>query len=220
MKRKILKVLGIAAIAFVMACLVLVLFLYLLDKDSKEYVKQLEENTNEIQHKQEKNKGTKENPYTIEDTITISCYAWDGNRILDGTVIGSNTFELSNFRIENGTLSSYNNAEDIKVIVFDKKCIETCYENGLNWLSTGNIFIDNFFNDNMQTIDFTNVTEEYTNKERPNVVYFEGTTYTEAYAMCKIDNKEIINSNETYSFMRITYYDKNLDEQYVYIKID
>ena len=127
MKRKILKVLGIAAIAFVMACLVLVLFLYLLDKDSKEYVKQLEENTNEIQHKQEKNKGTKENPYTIEDTITISCYAWDGNRILDGTVIGSNTFELSNFRIENGTLSSYNNAEDIKVIVFDKKCIETYY---------------------------------------------------------------------------------------------
>lgn len=43
MKRKILKVLGVAAIAFLMACLVLFLFLYLLDKDSKEYVKQLEQ---------------------------------------------------------------------------------------------------------------------------------------------------------------------------------
>ena len=203
-----------------MACLVLVLFLYLLDKDSKEYVKQLEENTQETQKEQEENKGTKDNPYTMEDTITISCYAWDGNRILGGTVIGSNTFELSNFRIESGKLSSYNNAENVKVLVFDKKCIETCYENGIDWLSTGNIFIDNFFNDNMQTIDFTNITEEYTNKERPNVVYFKDTTYTEAYAMCKIDNMEIINSNEIYSLMRITYYDENLDEQYVYIKID
>lgn len=50
MKRKFLKILGIAAIAFVMACLVLVLFLYLLDKDSKEYVKQLEENSNTIEN--------------------------------------------------------------------------------------------------------------------------------------------------------------------------
>ncbi len=49
MKRKFLKVLGFAAIAFVMACLVLVLFLYLLDKDSKEYIKQLEENSMEQQ---------------------------------------------------------------------------------------------------------------------------------------------------------------------------
>lgn len=49
MKRKFLKVLGIAAIAFVMACLMLVLFLYLLDKDSKEYVNQLEENNIEQQ---------------------------------------------------------------------------------------------------------------------------------------------------------------------------
>ena len=49
MKRKFLKVLGFAAIAFVMACLVLVLFLYLLDKDSKEYIKQLEENSIEQQ---------------------------------------------------------------------------------------------------------------------------------------------------------------------------
>lgn len=220
MKRKFLKVLGIAAIAFVMACLVLILFLYLLDKDSKEYVKQLGENTQETQKEQEGNKGTKDNPYTMEDTITITCYAWDGNRILGGTVIGSNTFELSNFRIESGKLSSYNNAENVKVLVFDKKCIETCYENGIDWLSTGNIFIDNFFNDNMQTIDFTNITEEYTDKERPNVIYFKDTTYTEAYAMCKIDNMEIINSNEIYSLMRITYYDKNLDEQYVYIKID
>ena len=220
MKRKFLKVLGIAAIAFVMACLVLILFLYLLDKDSKEYVKQSEENIQETQNEQEGNKGTKDNPYTIEDTITITCYAWDGNRILGGTVIGSNTFKLNNFRIESGKLSSYNNAENVKVLVFDKKCIETCYENGIDWLSTGNIFIDNFFNDNMQTIDFTNITEEYTNKERPNVVYFKDTTYTEAYAMCKIDNMKIINSNEIYSLMRITYYDENLDEQYVYIKID
>lgn len=43
MKRKLLKILGIAAIAFVMACLVLVLFLYLLDKDNKEYIEQLEQ---------------------------------------------------------------------------------------------------------------------------------------------------------------------------------
>lgn len=220
MKRKFLKVLGIAAIAFVMACLVLILFLYLLAKDSKEYVKQLEENTQETQKEQEGNKGTKDNPYTMEDTITITCYAWDGNRILGGTVIGSNTFELSNFRIESGKLSSYNNAENVKVLVFDKKCIETCYEDGIDWLSTGNIFIDNFFNNNMQTIDFTNITEEYTNKKRPNVVYFKDTTYTEAYAMCKIDNMEIINNNEIYSLMRITYYDENLNEQYVYIKID
>lgn len=49
MKRKILKVLGVAAIAFLMACLVLFLFLYLLDKDSKEYVKQLEETNIEQQ---------------------------------------------------------------------------------------------------------------------------------------------------------------------------
>lgn len=40
MKRKILKVLGVAAIAFIMACLVLIIFLYLLDKDSKEYIEQ------------------------------------------------------------------------------------------------------------------------------------------------------------------------------------
>lgn len=51
MKRKILKVLGVAAIAFVMACLVLFLFLYLLDKDSKEYVKQLEESSNTIENR-------------------------------------------------------------------------------------------------------------------------------------------------------------------------
>lgn len=50
MKRKLLKILGIAAIAFIMACLVLVLFLYLLDKDSKEYVKQLEESSNTIEN--------------------------------------------------------------------------------------------------------------------------------------------------------------------------
>lgn len=43
MKKKLLKILGIAAIAFVMACLVLVLFLYLLDKDNKEYIEQLEQ---------------------------------------------------------------------------------------------------------------------------------------------------------------------------------
>ena len=43
MKRKILKVLGVAAIAFLMACLVLFLFLYLLDKDNKEYIEQLEQ---------------------------------------------------------------------------------------------------------------------------------------------------------------------------------
>lgn len=166
------------------------------------------------------NKGTKENPYTMEDTITITCYAWEGNRILGGTVIGSNTFELSNFRIEVGNLSSYNNAEDVKVLVFDNKCIETCYENGLGWLDTGDIFVDNFFNDNMQTIDFTNITEIYTSIKRQNVVYFKGTTYTEAYAMCKIDNTEIINSDETYNLMRITYYDENLDEQYIYIELD
>lgn len=47
MKRKILKVLGVAAIAFLMACLVLFLFLYLLDKDSKEYVEQLEQEEQE-----------------------------------------------------------------------------------------------------------------------------------------------------------------------------
>ena len=50
MKKKLLKILGIAAIAFIMACLVLVLFLYLLDKDSKEYVKQLEESSNTIEN--------------------------------------------------------------------------------------------------------------------------------------------------------------------------
>lgn len=43
MKRKILKVFGVAAIAFLMACLVLFLFLYLLDKDNKEYIEQLEQ---------------------------------------------------------------------------------------------------------------------------------------------------------------------------------
>lgn len=50
MKRKVFKVLGVAAIAFVMACIVLILFLYLLDKDSKEYVEQLEENNNTIEN--------------------------------------------------------------------------------------------------------------------------------------------------------------------------
>ena len=49
MKRKLLKILGIAAISFVMACLVLVLFLYLLDRDKKEYLKQLEESNAEQQ---------------------------------------------------------------------------------------------------------------------------------------------------------------------------
>lgn len=42
MKRKVFKILGIAVIAFAMACLVLFLFLYLLDKDSKEYVESLD----------------------------------------------------------------------------------------------------------------------------------------------------------------------------------
>lgn len=168
----------------------------------------------------ESNKGTKENPYKMEDSIIINCYAWEGNRILGGEVIGSNTFELSNFKIEVGELSSYNNAEDVKVLVFDKKCIETCYENGIGWLDTGDIFVDNFFNDSMQTVDFANITEVYTNIKRPNVVYFEGTIYKEAYAMCKIDNSDIINSGEIYSLMRITYYDENLDEQYVYIELD
>lgn len=50
MKKRFLKILGVAAIAFIMACLVLVLFLYLLDKDSKEYVKQLEENSNTVEN--------------------------------------------------------------------------------------------------------------------------------------------------------------------------
>lgn len=42
MKKRLFKILGVAAIAFLMACLVLVLFLYLLDKDSKEYIEQVE----------------------------------------------------------------------------------------------------------------------------------------------------------------------------------
>lgn len=50
MKRKVFKVLGVAAIAFVMACLVLIIFFYLLDKDSKEYVEQLEESNNTIEN--------------------------------------------------------------------------------------------------------------------------------------------------------------------------
>lgn len=54
MKRKLLKILGIAAISFVMACLVLVLFLYLLDRDKKEYLKQLEESNAEQQERIDK----------------------------------------------------------------------------------------------------------------------------------------------------------------------
>lgn len=57
MKKKILKVLGVAAIAFLMACLVLFLFLYLLDKDSKEYIKQLEQEEQENLEENSKLKG-------------------------------------------------------------------------------------------------------------------------------------------------------------------
>lgn len=166
-------------------------------------------------------KGTRKNPYTLEDTITITCYAWDGNRILGGTPIGTNTFEISNIRIENGELSGYNgNEKNVSVLVFDKKCIETCYEDGINWLATGNTHLDTFYDSNMQSIDFSDITEEYTGKEMSEVVYFEGTTYTEAYAMCKIESGEVQTNDDTYSLVRILSYDKNLDEQYVYIKLD
>ena len=62
-------------------------------------------------------KGTKDNPYTLDDIITITSYAWEGNIHLGGKVIGKNTFELSNLRIENGELSVYDSKEkDIKVL--------------------------------------------------------------------------------------------------------
>ena len=51
-------------------------------------------------------------------------------------------------------------------------------------------------------------------------MYFEGTTYTEAYAMCKIESGEVEKNDDTYSLARISFYDENLDEKYVYIKLD
>lgn len=76
MKRKILKVLGVAAIAFLMACLVLFLFLYLLDKDNKEYIEQLEESSNTIETENEYNqylddKGNSETELTEDEKAAI-----------------------------------------------------------------------------------------------------------------------------------------------------
>ena len=162
-------------------------------------------------------KGTRKNPYTLEDTITITCYTMDD----EGEPSGTNTFEISNIRIEDGEVSGYRgNTENVRVLVFDKKCIETCYEDGINWLSFGNTYLDTFYDSNMQSIDFADITEAYTGKYIDEVVYFEGTTYTEAYAMCKIESGEVEKNDDTYSLARISFYDENLDEKYVYIKLD
>ena len=90
----------------------------------------------------------------------------------------------------------------------------------MGWLETGNIYVENFFNPNMQSIDFTDITESYTEQDHTKVVYFEDTTYTEAYAMCKRDFNEIITNDETYSLVRIHAINKNLEDEYIYIKLD
>ena len=167
-------------------------------------------------------KGTIDNPYTMDDVITITTTSWDGNRYIDGTIIGNNTFELSNFRIEEGELSGYaDEPEKVSVLAFDVKCIETCYENGLGWLEKGGIYFDNFFDANMQTLDYTDVTDSYQKLSSDQVVYFPGTTYSMAYAMGKIDEGKVYAGDvDNYKIMRLSYVDKNLkDDSYVYIKI-
>lgn len=173
-------------------------------------------------------KGTRENPYTLEDTVTVTSTAWEGNRLFNGVPIGTNTFELSNLRIEPVNVTGLNGSPagtHVNCLIFDKKCIETCYENGIDYYN--DLQINNFFNPNMQSLSASQITdyyaEHYIGKNQPNEtlrVYFEGTTYTEAYALCELSIDGVVPSDETYHLARILCYDENLDEKYVYIKLD
>lgn len=169
-------------------------------------------------------KGTKDNPYTLEDTITVTStsYETDMNTFpLKKIVLGTNTFELSNFRIEEVEISNNFNGETgvIKLLVFDKKCTETSFDDGIDWLNNGDIRVDNFFDENMQVLEYTNFTEDYTGLEEHKRVFFEGTTYTEAYALTSLDDG--IDTNSVgYHLLRMCYNDKELEEQYIYIKLD
>lgn len=161
-------------------------------------------------------KGTMEDPYTINDTITLTSYIWEGNRFANmaangqGVPSGSNTWEFSNFRIEN--------YKGLDVLVYDKKCIETSEPNGAD----DSIFVSEGFNSNMQTQPVYDVSDDYINSG--NIifpVYFTGTKYTKAIAMCSQDtNYNLVPSEEKYSMVRIIYYDENLEDAYVYIKLN
>ena len=45
-------------------------------------------------------------------------------------------------------------------------------------------------------------------------------TYTRAYAMADLSNGIDANEDETYHLARIKYHDKELEEKYVYIKLN
>lgn len=168
-------------------------------------------------------KGTKENPYSINDTITIDTYSWDGTLGINAKVIGKTTFEISNMRVEQGKMGEkyFNPIEtDINAFIFDKTCLETCHENGFDWLTSGNLTVDKFFNDNMQSLKYMNISDDYLDREDPEIVYFKDTTYAQAYALCSMDDDHnVVVSNEDYSLVRFIYFDENLEEQYIYIKL-
>ncbi len=165
-----------------------------------------------------KEKGTVDNPYTLNDTVTVSTTSWKGHRLLDGDVEGTSTFELSNFRIERLTFNRYDDLTT-DVLVFDSKCIETSLENGVSHTFIGDYDVENFFNSNKQILNFSEVTTDYTDLNSLKMTYFEGTTYTLAYALCDVYSSSGIVHSDEYSMMRIRVYDENLEEDYVYISL-
>ena len=87
-------------------------------------------------------------------------------------------------------------------------------------MSRENATVDKFFNDNMQSLKYMNISDDYLDREDPEIVYFKDTTYAQAYALCSMDDDHnVVVSNEDYSLVRFIYFDENLEEQYIYIKL-
>lgn len=126
MKRKVFKVLGVAAIAFVMACLVLIIFLYLLDKDSKEYVAQMEQETSLLLTDDMKTeierKLTKDEHGIVNEEINLIQYIGLQNSVLKHT----KDIILDIDRIE---ITSWEQQNDYSYIVYGKAYNTDNYNN-------------------------------------------------------------------------------------------
>lgn len=169
-------------------------------------------------------KGTKDNPYTLDDIITITTHSFEDREITfpnnKPEDIGKNVFEISNMRVEDLEVTNNNTGKTttVKTFIFDKKCKECCLENGINHLAVnGNVIAGGFFNSNMQELEYTDLTVEYAGKHEATIYYFGGTSYTFAYALGSLNNP---NYEDTYDLMRFSYYDKNFEKKYVYVKLN
>lgn len=175
-------------------------------------------NENSESNSKSNGKGSKDNPYTTDEVITITQHFWEGNHIRkDRKSLGIGKFELSNFRFEEGTLDS----TDVDVLVFDMKCIEMPLEDGWCPMDDGSLQVKECFDTNMQSLPIMEITDLYSGVDNMERIYFEDTQYTVAYALYSSSNsKERICDAEDAHLLRIQYNDENDELQYMYIQLD